>query len=184
MPLDDPGRMVVFVRPRANSAAALAGIVRAAETRGLGLRFDDRLSSQLTQAVLPYYSLALVSGALGALALVLASVGLYGLMTFAVNQRVREIGVRMALGATARLVVMLFVGQGMRLVVIGLALGLIGGGLLALLLGRILYGLIDAFDPAAFVAVTLLFAVIALFACWLPARRATKVDPMVALRTE
>src|SRR5690606_24607574 len=134
--------------------------------------------------VLPFYAFAAVAGTLGALALGMASVGLYGLMRFAVNQRVREIGIRMALGATTEKVVRLFVIEGMRLVGIGLALGLIGGGLFALALGKILHGFVNAFDPLAFAAVTLLFAVIALFACWLPARRATKVDPMVALRAE
>jgi ABC-type antimicrobial peptide transport system permease subunit len=158
--------------------------VRAAKAGGVDLHFERRHSSWVEFFVLPYYAFAIVSASLGALALGMASVGLYGLMTFAVNQRVREIGVRMALGATAREVVTLFVRQGMRLVAVGLVLGLIGGGLFALLLGKILYGFVDPFDPVAFVTVTLLFSVIALFACWFPARRATKVDPMVALRAE
>jgi predicted permease len=182
--LEVPAPWPVFIRPRSDSAAALAEIVRAAEAGGIGLQFDRRHSYWLEQLVLPFYGLAILSGALGVLALGMASVGLYGLMAFSVNQRVREIGIRMALGATAEKVVALFVRQGMRLVTIGLALGLVGGGLFALVLRTLFFGLVDAFDPAAFGGVTLLFALLALFACWLPARRAAKVDPMVALRCE
>jgi putative ABC transport system permease protein len=184
VPLDVWNGAPVFVRPRNVSAAALAEIVRAAKAGGVDLQFERRHSFWVEFFMLGFYAFAVASATLGALALGMASVGLYGLMTFAVNQRVHEIGVRMALGATAREVRTLFVRQGMRLVAIGLALGLVGGGLFALLLSKILYGFIDAFDPVAFGAVTLLFAAIALFACWLPARRATKVDPVVALRCD
>ena len=133
---------------------------------------------------MPFYAFAIVSAALGGLALAMASVGLHGLMSFAVHQRVREIGVRMALGATTRGVVGLFVRQGLRLVAIGLALVSIGGILFLLALSKLLQGFVEAFDPVAFAAVTGLFSVIAVLACWLPARRATKVDPMLALRAE
>ncbi len=183
-PLDARAGGPVFVRPHHASATALAEIVRAAKAGGVELQFERRHSFWVEYFLLPFYAFAIVSATLGALALGMASVGLYGLMTFAVNQRVREIGVRMALGATAPAVFWLFVRQGMRLVAIGLALGLIGGGLFALLLRKVLYAVIDAFDPMAFVAVTLIFAIIAFFACWLPSRRATKVDPMAALRAE
>jgi len=105
-------------------------------------------------------------------------------MSFAVSQRVREIGVRVALGATTENIVRLFVRQGMKLVAIGLVLGLIGGKLCALLLNAVLFGLIRAFDVWVFGTVGVLFALVALLACWLPARRAAKVDPMVALRAE
>lgn len=184
MALDVAIQAPVFVRPHGNSAAALVGIMQGAQDGGVELRFEGPLSSVLEQYVGPYLGLAGLSGALGMLALALASVGLFGLMTFVVSQRVREIGIRMALGATAKGVVALFVRQGMRLVTIGLAAGLIGGGMFALLLNTILYGIIDAFDPIAFAGVTLLFALLALFACWIPALRATKVDPVVALRAE
>ncbi len=182
--LEIPAQSPVFVRPRSDSPAALAEIVRAAGAAGVGLTFYRRVSAWHDEELLPFRGLAILSGALGALALAMAAVGLYGVMSFSVNQRVREIGIRVALGATAEKVVALFVRQGMRLVMIGLALGLVGGGLFALLLAKILYGLGGAFDPMAFGAVTVIFAVIALFACWLPARRATKVDPVVALRAE
>jgi macrolide transport system ATP-binding/permease protein len=175
---------LVFVRPHHVSAAALTEIMRTAKAEGVELQFGRRHSFWVEFFMMPFYAFAVASAALGALALGMASVGLHGLMSFAVRQRVREIGVRVALGATTRGVVGLFVRQGMRLVAFGLALGVIGSGLFALLMSRIFHGFIETFDPVAFVAVTLLFAVIALFACWLPSRRAAKVDPMVALRTE
>jgi len=111
-------------------------------------------------------------------------VGLYGVMTFVVGQRVREIGIRTALGATGDNIVGLFVRQGMRLVAIGLAVGSIGAIGVAALLSKIVIFGPHAFDPWAGGAVALLLALVSLFACWLPARRAAKVDPMIALRSE
>lgn len=181
--LDRAGDAPAFLRPQPATGAALAAIVRAAEGQGVGLELGLRMTVFRDEAVLPFYFMAAVSGVLGALALGLASVGLYGVMAFAVNRRTRELGIRLALGATAEKVVGLLMRDGLRLVGIGLVLGLIGGGLFALLLGKILFGL-DTFDAAAFAVVTALFVLIALFACWLPARRAAKVDPMVALRAE
>ncbi len=174
----------LFVRPRQVTAAGLAEIVGAAKAAGLNLQFDRRYSDWVASALLPFYAFAVTSASLGALALGMASVGLYGLMTFSVHQRVREIGLRMALGATTNQVVRLFVREGLGLVAVGVGLGLVGGSLLALTLSKLLQGFFHAFDPVAFVAVTLLFGVTAGFACWLPARRAAKVNPMVALRTE
>jgi putative ABC transport system permease protein len=119
----------------------------------------------------------------GALALLLAVVGIYGLLAFAVTQRTREIGVRVALGARAPDVVRMIVGSGMALVVGGVVIGLLG----ALATTRLLAGLlqlVSATDPATFVGVPLVLAAAALLASWLPARRATRVDPMVALRME
>jgi macrolide transport system ATP-binding/permease protein len=174
----------VYVRPHRAAAAELAEIVRAAKAEGVELQFERRHSFWVGFLTLPFYAFAVTSASLGALALGMAAVGLHGLMAFAVNQRVREIGVRMALGATTQGVVGLFVRQGMRLVAVGLVLGVIGGALFMLTLSKLLHGFVGVFDPVAFGTVTLLFAVIALFACWLPARRATKVDPVVALRAE
>jgi putative ABC transport system permease protein len=156
----------------------------AAEAQGIGLQMRDPMSSRFQQNEMIAYGFTVLSASLGTLALAMASVGLYGLMTFAVNQRVREVGIRMSLGATAENVVALIMRQGLRLVLIGLALGLIGGALFAKLLEKILFGLFGTFDPATVAVVTLLFAIIALFACWLPARRAAKMDPNTALRAE
>ncbi len=116
-------------------------------------------------------------------ALLLASIGLYGVVTYAVVQRTREIGVRLALGAQRRDVLALVLGQGLKLAGIGLLLGLVGAFGLTRLLYSLLYQ-IEPTDPATFAMVTLLLLAVAVFACWLPARRATNVDPMVALRCE
>jgi putative ABC transport system permease protein len=174
----------VFLRPRSDSAAALREIVRVAQEGNVGLQWGRTLSAWREQMVLPHTMLAYFSAILGVLALVLASVGLYGVIAFIVSQRVREIGIRMALGATAQRVVGLFVRQGMRLVTIGLVFGLIGGRLFALALSRISDAGLNTFNATAFAGTALLFTGIACFACWLPARRAAKVDPMVALRAE
>ena len=178
------GGAPLYVRPRHVTAASLAEIVSAVKAAGFNLQFERRYSYWVEFFTLPYYAFAITSASLGLLALGMASVGLYGLMTFSVHQRVHEIGVRMALGATSDQVVRLFVREGLGLVAVGLALGLVGGGLFTLALSKLTEGFFNAFDPVAFTAVTLLFGVIALFACWLPARRATKVNPMIALRTE
>jgi putative ABC transport system permease protein len=122
-------------------------------------------------------------GGFAALALILAIIGLYGLLAFTVTQRQREIGIRMALGAQRFDVLNLVVGQGMRLVLIGAFIGLLGSFALTRVLASVLFK-VEPADPLTFVTVTFLLFVVALLACYIPARRATKVDPMVALRFE
>jgi len=117
------------------------------------------------------------------LALLLAAVGVYGVMSVAVVQRTREVGIRMALGARRQQVIRLVLGRGLRVVGIALATGLAGALGLAPIIRTQLYG-VTASDPVTFVAVPVLLAGVALLACYLPARRAARVDPMVALRTE
>jgi predicted permease len=122
-------------------------------------------------------------GAFAVLALVLAVIGLYGLLSFTVTQRQREIGVRMALGAQRFDVVSLVVGQGMRLILTGVVIGLLGSFALTRVLASVLFK-VEPTDPLTFFAVTLSLCAVALLACYIPARRATKIDPMVALRHE
>jgi putative ABC transport system permease protein len=126
---------------------------------------------------------SVVIGSFAVTALVLASVGIYGVMAYSVTQRTREIGVRLALGANKREVVLLILGRGMRLTVIGVAIGVAGGLALTRVLTSQLYG-VTATDPPTFVGVALLLTGVALAACLLPARVAANVDPMVALRHE
>jgi len=118
---------------------------------------------------------------LGLAALALASIGLYGVMSFVVAQRTREIGVRVALGAEPRDILALFLKQGMRLIGPGILLGLLGGAAVARLLTIVLVDQ-SSFDPLAFGGVSLCLTLVALLATYLPARRATKVAPIIALR--
>jgi predicted permease len=120
---------------------------------------------------------------LGGVALGLAALGVYGLMAYVVGQRTHEVGVRMALGAQPRDVLRLVLGQGMGLVGIGLGLGLVGTIAFTRFLASFLYG-VNPLDPATFLAVAVVLGAVSLAACWLPARRAARVDPMEALRCE
>ena len=140
---------------------------------------DDALDAQM----IPFQDIALLAGALGFLALALASIGLYGVMAFIISQRTREIGIRMALGARRRDVTTLFLRQGGKLIAIGVLIGLAGGAAISSLLAIALVD-ISQFDPLAFGVAAAFMIGVALLACWLPARRATKVDPLIALRCE
>jgi putative ABC transport system permease protein len=123
----------------------------------------------------------LLMGLFGCLALVLATTGLYGVTAYSVAQRTREIGIRLAMGAQTTDVLKLVMGQGIRLTVIGVAVGLAGAVASTRLMSSLLFG-VTATDPVTFAIVSLLLTAVALLACYIPARRAMKVDPIIALR--
>jgi putative ABC transport system permease protein len=140
---------------------------------------DDVVSGSVAQ---PRFA-SQILGLFAVLALLLAAVGLYGLIAYTVSQRTHEIGIRMALGAAPRDVLKLVIGQGLKLAITGAAIGIVG----ALALTRLMQGLlfqVSPTDPVTFIGVTALLTIVALVASYLPARRAMRVDPMIALRYE
>jgi ABC-type antimicrobial peptide transport system permease subunit len=142
-----------------------------------------RLEDELSKGAAPKRANAILLGLFGAVALLIAGMGLYGLMAFVVTQRTREIGVRVALGAARRDILGLLVRQGAVLIASGVVLGLVAALALARVLRGMLFGIVPD-DLVSFLAAPLLLAAIALAATYLPARRALAVDPLVALRAE
>jgi macrolide transport system ATP-binding/permease protein len=180
----DSTSMQFFVRTQGNSAALMGAVSESVRTIDRSLQASTRpLGDNLALWIWPSQMGALLSGALGIVALLLASAGIYAVMAFAVTQRIREIGIRMALGSQSSGLLRLLLRDGMRLVGAGLAIGLLTSIAGARLLSKFLYGL-SALDGLAFVGVSVLLGAVALLACWLPARRALRVDPMIALRYE
>jgi putative ABC transport system permease protein len=175
----------LIVRTRGNPLDSLPAVrgEAAALDKNLPLYDVKTMRQHLGLALLPARLAGSVLGVFGLVALTLAAAGIYGVMAYSVAQRTREIGIRMALGANARDVLRLVARQGMTLVLIGMAIGLAAALAMTQLLKSLLFG-VSATDPLTFGAIALLLAAVALLACWIPARRATKVDPMVALRRE
>jgi putative ABC transport system permease protein len=197
--LAEPPRAELYVSYRAVSSQEMSLVVRTADD-------PERLGAAITSAIRdvdpeqPVFGVMSMERVIenasaerrvsmlllllfGAIALLLSALGIYGVMAYTTNQRRHEIGIRLALGAGGPDVLRLVVGQGMRLVLIGLAAGLIGAWLLSRVLASQLFG-ITAQDPATYVTVAFLLGSVALLATWLPARRAARVDPMISLRSE
>jgi predicted permease len=183
VPADLPGA-ALLVRTEGDPAALLP--LLASEVRAIEQQLRARVFAVAANAqgqVHGEKTIALLASSISGLAMLLAAVGLYGVVAFFVGQRTTEIGVRLALGASNRDVIRLVVGRGVRLVLWGSLIGATLAALCAQALKGMLFG-IAPIDPATFVGVTLLLVAIALFAGWLPARRAARVDPVVALRAE
>ena len=140
---------------------------------------DEWVSNTAAQPRLNAQLLAVFAG----VALLIAAIGIYGVLAYSVNQRTREIGLRMALGAPRSGVLRLVVGEGMLVGLAGIAIGLVAALALSATLASLLFG-VPAHDPATFAGVAVVLMLVALVACVLPARRASRVDPMIALREE
>jgi putative ABC transport system permease protein len=168
----DPTRIASAIR---NEVQVLDPNLPVSNIKTVGEMFAERIS--------PKRLMTYILAVFGLIALLLASVGIYGVMSYAVTQRTQEIGVRMALGAQAHDVLKLVIKNGMTMAFVGVAIGLAGAYALTRLLANLLFKVTPT-DLVTFAGVTIALIVVALFACYVPARRATKVDPLVALRYE
>jgi putative ABC transport system permease protein len=184
-------RMSVLVHTAGDPALRIGEVRRAVQSVDPRVPVSDvqTLGEYFGASAYPFRLIGLVLSACGVVALLLAAVGVYGVVSYSAAQRTREVGIRIALGAVRRQLVQMLVGQGMALVACGLAIGL----LLSLALTRVLTSAIldtellfgvTATDPPTFTGVTILLAVVALLACGVPALRATNVDPVETLRAE
>ena len=184
--LGESGRagQTLLVRAANDPQGVMQAVRAEAEALDPNLRVRlRRVADSLTFQMAPFRALALLAGVVGLLALLLAAVGLYGVMSFIVNQRTREIGIRVALGAPPAMVVRMFMFQGLRLAAAGAALGVVGGLGISRLLASVLID-VSPFDPLAFIGVSGFLIGVALLAVLIPARRAARVEPMIALRYE
>ena len=177
--------VVLWVRAKGDPNLALPSVRAAVQEmdKALPLRGIRTVSSIMQDTLAAPRVGAELLGTFGFLALALAAIGTYGVMSYSVNQRTQEIGIRMALGAQKTDVLRMVLGGGMAMVMVGIAAGLAVSTLLTRSMNALLFG-IGLFDPASFFGTALILIAVALIACWLPARRAARVDPMVALRYE
>ena len=178
-------RLVLHVRTQAAAAEAYAAVRSAVASLDdrIPLQFTMPLGEYLRLELLPQRIVVALAGLCGVIGLALAAIGIFGMMSYAVTQRIHEIGIRRALGAQNSDLLRLVIRQGVVIVAAGLSLGLLGSLAVTRLLSGLLYG-ISPTDPLTLVGVSLVLTGATLLACYLPARKATKVDPMVALRHE
>ena len=179
-------RMSFVVRTEGTSAAAIASGIRSTVSEldpGVPIYQLQTMSDVVADSLVRPRFLSLLLGAFSGIALSLAAIGIYGVMAYSVTQRTQEIGVRVALGATTRNVLAMVVGEGLKMTVVGLAVGLTGAFMLTRLMASLLFE-VSATDPLTFAMVGFGLTAVGLLACFVPARRAAKVDPMVALRYE
>jgi putative ABC transport system permease protein len=179
-------RLNIVIRSAGPDASELTPTVRAAvkafDAKQIIWR-TQTIEQLLSTSVAPRKFNMMLLGIFAGVALVLAAVGLYGVMSYSVSWRTQEIGIRMALGAKRTDVLRMVVRQGMMMTLIGLAFGLVGVIALSRVMVGLLYG-VSPTDPLTFTGVSIVLLLVALLACLIPARRATRVDPIVALRSE
>jgi putative ABC transport system permease protein len=177
--------ITLVVRSTSDTAGLLAAIRREVQAvdKDQPLASVRTMSERISNSIAQPRFYTLLLSVFAIVALMLAAVGIYGVMSYSVTQRTREIGIRMALGADRRNIVKMVIRQGMTPAVIGVAIGLAAAFVLTRFMASLLFA-VSATDPLTFAAISLLLAAVALAACYIPARRATKVDPMVALRYE
>ncbi len=177
--------MALHVRTTGNPTGLAAAVRHEVQSLDQNLPVTElqTLSGVLAGSLFAARMGAVLLAVFGSLALLLAAIGLYGVMSYAVSRRTREIGIRMALGAASGNVLRLVLKEGMSLVGSGVAVGLIVAAAVTRLLASFLYG-VSPLDAATFVAIPMVLALVAFLASYLPARRAAKVDPMIALRYE
>ena len=176
---------ILTVRTEGNPEAMLGAVRKEVQTLDPNLPlFDVKTLTELMRfALFPSRIAATVLGVFGLVALLLSAIGIYGITSYTVAQRTHELGIRLALGAQRRDVLKLVLSHGLKLTIIGTALGLLGAYLATRAITSVLYG-VSATDPFTFVFVSSMLVGVALLACYVPSRRATRVDPLIALRTE
>ncbi len=185
-PLDQQYVSSLTIVTRTTSGKRVTGELRAllaSMSPTLPIMTAEALDDSIALGLTPQRVVASVSGSLGLVGLILAGIGIYGVTTYAVTRRTREIGIRVALGARRADIIRMVIREGLSLTLFGSAVGLMVAAVVSRVLVTFLFG-IPPIDPVTFISTTVLFAVIGLAACYVPVRRATHIDPTEALRYE